>query len=402
MLIIVAVVFQLEDQWVPGGLVLHPAEERGWPVEIGAGAELATGAYHHLTRVEARTQVSEGVLHIATPADIAPAQPQRPVQVARALAAYQILAGEQAGTGQVADACRDFRQQRRLLVQAHLHVDALVLVGLTHSRAIGDIADVRIAEAGLEPAQGLQVEVQPGIGGRLTQADVGGAGRCHTGGRGLQQPHPAPVPGGGFQVARSFTPQYRAHYAARNHGFRKRVAVIGRRALGGQDAGELLQDATVPWQRVDHDPRTRRGRILLLLVPIGDAAMLHDSIRLHDPGLGEAGSPAAAHIIQRVCAWRMTHLAQAAIACQDAHGKRTHRQEYPLPGLQQRVERRMDFQPARIGLAQHDPPGDGQIVHESDQCRSLRQGNSRCEVAVLQAHEQGRLHTALQGFFFRQ
>ncbi|MCY1453088.1 hypothetical protein D9M71_700580 [compost metagenome] len=112
MLVVVAFVFQLDRQPIPRGLPEHAAEQGRGAAEVVAGVEV-TGVCDigvgFRTIIELVIDPAQRVVEVAAIADVAPGDAQAQVEIAKALVADEVFAGEQTGTADVARADGDFR-----------------------------------------------------------------------------------------------------------------------------------------------------------------------------------------------------------------------------------------------------------------------------------------------------
>ena len=207
-LIIVAVVLQLQDQRLPGCLVLHTAEQGGWTPKIAPESEIATGgAIAGFSRIERWKQAAQRVAQVSSPADITPAQTEAPIERASALAPYQIFTRPKSGTRDVAKAERDLGHIGRFRPKPEFGVEALVQIRLVATevrvRAVEPVAHGAVAKPRLQPVHGLHHDVALEIRIDAAEVDREIAGLLHTCARRLQQPNATPIARRGRQTARA-------------------------------------------------------------------------------------------------------------------------------------------------------------------------------------------------------
>src|SRR5690554_559484 len=105
--IVVAVQFQLQSQTIPGGLIFHTTEDGRRPAEIGRGIEVTAPVTPCPTGTLLFAQSAEGVAHVCPVTEVTPADTQTEVQIMKALAGYQVFAGEQTSTAHIHKAQRN-------------------------------------------------------------------------------------------------------------------------------------------------------------------------------------------------------------------------------------------------------------------------------------------------------
>ncbi|MDT4854277.1 hypothetical protein FQZ97_885710 [compost metagenome] len=255
-LVVVAFVFQLHRQAIPRRLPEHAAEQGRGAAEVGAAVEVTSVgdvAVRYGTIVELVVDPPQRVVQIATITEITPGDAQAQVEIAEALVADEVFAGEQAGTAEVVRADRNFRQVVAFLEQPQLGVERLVLVALVATeffRAVAAVADRGVAEGGFQPVERLQREAVARVGIGAVGVDADLAGRRHARGRGLQQADAAEIVlrvarvrmrhGVGQQDAECVAESHRATsdsgWVARNSAsswFRSGVGLSGPAALSG-------------------------------------------------------------------------------------------------------------------------------------------------------------------------
>src|SRR5690606_994588 len=99
--IVVATQLQLQAQAIARGLVFHAAEDGRRAAEIGRSVEVTAAVTLCATGTVVIAQPAEGVAHVCAVTQVTPADTQTEVQIMKALAGYQVFAGEQAGTTHV-------------------------------------------------------------------------------------------------------------------------------------------------------------------------------------------------------------------------------------------------------------------------------------------------------------
>src|SRR5690606_32090244 len=154
--IVVAIQLQLQAQAIQGRLVFHTAEDGRRAAEIGRSVEVTAAITHFTASPILIAQPAEGVAHICPVTQITPADTQTEVQIMKALAGYQVLAGEQAGTAHVNKAQRNLWQPAGFLIQAQLGIYRLVLVALVAAElavlaTVGQVGHRGIPQRALKP-----------------------------------------------------------------------------------------------------------------------------------------------------------------------------------------------------------------------------------------------------------
>ncbi|MNP39368.1 hypothetical protein D3C76_1329410 [compost metagenome] len=130
-LVVVAFVFELQRQWVPGRLVSYAAKEGGRSAEVLVAVEVTRlTIVGSGTFIELVVEPAQRIVHVTTIADVTPCQAQAQVKIAKAFVADKIFAGEQAGTTNVSRTQRHLRHPVRLFEQTHFGVDRLVFIAL--------------------------------------------------------------------------------------------------------------------------------------------------------------------------------------------------------------------------------------------------------------------------------
>jgi len=372
-LVAVAVELGLEDPGAGGRSPLQPAEQRRRAgedlVEVGPAAEADIG---HGSPLEATAQQPQRVGDVAAAAQVAPAQAERGVPVAPALAGHQVFAGEQAGAAEVAQADRDLRPAGILGAQADLEVERLVPVGLVPGQR-----DVGVAEAEFEPVQRLQLDAQAGVGVDVADRAAHGAGTGHARAGRLHEAQLAPVVAGqgraGGLVAAG------VQHGAGLHGRAGQQRVGFGRGLGGQQARQVVR------QLVRHpgaaagrpDPGPRAGLVLEGLVPGRQADRLHPAVGLRDPGPVDsrrrrALAGAGVQVVAHQGAGDMLDQAGQTGLVDDQHAGRARKADELVGAAADRVGLGHDFERARVVRGQRQAPGERQPGHPVGQRLALR------------------------------
>ncbi len=197
LLIVIALILQLQAQRLPRRLVLYAAEQRCRAVEHlatvnGASLLVAVIAVAVLLIIGA-----ERVFNIARRAEVAPAQSEGKIKWSPGLAGNEVLGVEQSRPADIARAHGDLRQPVALFPQAQLQIERFIFVGLIAGEglhaAVLSGTYVGVAQGGLQPGKELN---RTGVVAVLIVIAIVKANLAltrHPGGRRLQQPHAAKI-----------------------------------------------------------------------------------------------------------------------------------------------------------------------------------------------------------------
>jgi len=158
--VVVALVFELEPEGLPGGLVLYPSIEGRRAMEQAAEFKLAAAAREAvITLTPAFTDFTEGVLDVAALTHVSPRHSQGEIKVLVAFAGDDVFAVKEPGPHHIAQAHRDLWAPGGFGPESGFDIQPLVLVGLVATEilviAVEPGANVGVSQGGFQPGEWL-------------------------------------------------------------------------------------------------------------------------------------------------------------------------------------------------------------------------------------------------------